>query len=190
MVDASGVNRHFHLIWRCLVLVVPINDHMVSGTPGTSRKERRMDICKKADFMTLATIAQDGTLVGAVAFIHRELEIPRYLIKSGQNITYKMHWLWEWTLKRDCRCNSCLQPNLIPIREGGGKWVSCFLPMQDITLRRFTDPHTSLGVPGPTSLLAPSFTRCNCFLFFLINAALVITTVAVMFHQMHLKHPT
>ena len=46
-----------------LLLVVPINDHMVSGTPGTSRKERRMDICKKADFMTPATMAQDGTLV-------------------------------------------------------------------------------------------------------------------------------
>ena len=43
---------------------------------------------------------------------------------------------------------------------GGGNWVSCILPMQDITLRRFTDPHTSLGSLILTPLLAPSFTRC------------------------------
>ena len=40
MVDASGFNWHFHLIWRFFLLVVPINDHMVSDTPCTSRKER------------------------------------------------------------------------------------------------------------------------------------------------------
>ena len=30
MVDANGFNRLFHLIWRWLLLVVPIHDHMVS----------------------------------------------------------------------------------------------------------------------------------------------------------------
>ena len=148
MVDASGVNRHFHLIWRCLLLVVPINDHMVSGAPGTSRKERRMDICKKADFMT-----------GAVAFIHKELEIARYPIKSGQNITYKMRWLWKWTLKGDCRCNSCLQPNLIPIREAVGTGYPAFCLSRtspSVDLRTHTHP---LGSQAHI-LLAPSFTRC------------------------------
>ena len=37
--------------------------------------------------------------------------------------------------------------------QGGGYLVSCMLPTQNITLRRFTDPHTSLGVPGPHTLV-------------------------------------
>ena len=50
--------------------------------------------------------------------------------------------------------------------QGGGYLVSCILPMQNITLRRFTDPHTSLGVPGPHTLVDSQL------------------------HQMHLMHPT
>ena len=50
--------------------------------------------------------------------------------------------------------------------RGCGNWVSSILPMQDITLRRFTDPHTSLGVPGPNTLVGSQL------------------------HKMHLKHPT
>ena len=49
---------------------------------------------------------------------------------------------------------------------GGGNWVPSILPMQDVTLRRFTDPHTSLGVPGPNTLVGSQL------------------------HLMHLKHPT
>ena len=63
MVDASDFNWHLHLIWRCLLLVVPINDHIVSGTPCTSRKERWLDIRKKSESMTPVTMAQDGILV-------------------------------------------------------------------------------------------------------------------------------
>ena len=90
-----------------------------------------MDICKKADFMTPATMAQDGTLVrtltsyvwgglGAVAFIHKEPEIARYPIKSGQKYYFQNALVMEWTLKGDWRCNSGLPPNLIPIREAVG----------------------------------------------------------------------
>ena len=50
--------------------------------------------------------------------------------------------------------------------RGGGDLVSCILPMQDITLRRFTGPHTSLGVPDPNTLVDSQL------------------------HQMHLMHPT
>ena len=50
-------------------------------------------------------------------------------------------------------------------RGAGGDLVSCILPMQDITLRRFTDPHTSLGAPDPNTLVDSQL------------------------HQMHLMHP-
>ena len=40
-----------------------INDHRLSGTPCTPSKECWMDICKKSDLITPATIAQDGILV-------------------------------------------------------------------------------------------------------------------------------
>ena len=36
MVDASGFNWRFHLIWRCLLLVAPIADHLVPIAPYSS----------------------------------------------------------------------------------------------------------------------------------------------------------
>ena len=62
-----------------------------------------MDICKKADFMTPATMAQDGTLVRTLTSDFwvdwallplstrnsRFAKIARYPIKSGQNIITK-----------------------------------------------------------------------------------------------------
>ena len=42
--DASGVNLHLHRIWRRLLLVVPINDHMESCTPCTSSKKRWLNM--------------------------------------------------------------------------------------------------------------------------------------------------
>ena len=86
MADASGFNWRFHLIWRCLLLVVPINDHMVS---------------------------QGG--LGAVAFIHMEPEIVRHPIKSGQKII-TTRLVMGMSFPVGCRCTSYLQHNLISIR--------------------------------------------------------------------------
>ena len=66
MVDARGVNQHLHLIWRHLLLVVPINGHMESGALCTSSKERRLGICKNSDYMTQATLAQVSILVQTI----------------------------------------------------------------------------------------------------------------------------
>ena len=66
-------------------------------------------------------------------------------------------WVEEETLGTSSLCFST---------QGGGDLVSCILPMQDITLRRFTDPHTFVGVPGPNTLGDSQL------------------------HQMHLMHPT
>ena len=66
MVDARGVNQHLHLIWRHLLLVVPINGHMESGALCTSSKERRLGICKNSDYMTQATLAQVSILVSTI----------------------------------------------------------------------------------------------------------------------------
>ena len=64
--DASGVNLHLHLIWRRLLLVVPINDHMEFCTLCTSSKERWLGICKNSDYMTQATLAQVAILVQTI----------------------------------------------------------------------------------------------------------------------------
>ena len=96
MVDASGFNWRFHLIWRCLLLVVPINDHMVS---------------------------QGG--LGAVAFIHMETEIVRHPIKSEQKII-TTRLVMGMSFQVGCRCNPYLQHNLISIPEAVGTVYPAF----------------------------------------------------------------
>ena len=203
MADASGVNWHLHLTWLCLLLVVPINDHMDSCTPCTSDKEHWMDRCKNSDFLTHATLAQAAiwsvhSLANFLRWTGRCCLYPQgsrdYKVSSKVRERYhcKTRWSWDWNLLVDCRCNACLwdysdthpggadglisrEPSTLHelrtsvmctigsavfgVKQetlgtlflcfstlGGGDLVSCILPMQDITFRRFTDPHTSLGV--------------------------------------------
>ena len=67
---------------------------------------------QKSDFRTSATIDLGRHSVsnthyrfkgalGAVAFIHQELEIAKVSNQSGQNI-YKTRWSWEWNVQVDC----------------------------------------------------------------------------------------
>ena len=71
-------------------------------------------------------------------------------------------------------CHSCYDERSIDQKkstqvdahpEGGGSWVSSTLPMQDITLLRFMDPHF-FGVPDPNTLVGSRL------------------------HQLRLMHPT
>ena len=72
-----------------------------------------MDICKNSDFMTPVTLVQDAILARTLTsdfwvdrallpFIHNELEIARYPIKSRQNIITKRVGLgtgtFRWTV--------------------------------------------------------------------------------------------
>ena len=71
----------------------------------------------------------------------------------------KTSWSWDWNLLVACRCIACLRNSSDTHHGGtdgltysthchpccstrsGGDLVSCILSMQDITLRRTTDPH-------------------------------------------------
>jgi len=105
------------------------NDHMALGTPCTSRKKRWLDMQAIGD-MTPATMAQDRILVrnltsdfrvdwALLPFSTRNLSLQG-IQYSQANYYYKTRWSWEWTHQMDCRCNSCPQHRLMPIREAVG----------------------------------------------------------------------
>ena len=146
---------------------------MLSGTSCTPSKECWMDICKKSAHTTPATIAQDGILVRTLTsdfwvdwallpLFRRSLRLQG--IQSSQGTILLQNAL---VMGKDpsgglsMQYVSCTQFDTHP---GGGNWVSYIL--WDIALHSFTDPHTSLGVPGPNTLVDSQL------------------------HQMHLKHPT
>ena len=130
------------------------NDHMASGTPCTSRKKRWLDIMQAIGVMTPATMAQDCILVrnltsdfrvdwALLPFSTRNLSLQG-IQYSQANYYYKTRWSWEWTLQMDCRCNSCPQHKLMPIREavGAGYPAPCLC-------------RTSPSIHGPSFLWGP-----------------------------------
>ena len=135
-----------------------------------------MDICKKSDFMTPATMAQDGILVRTltsdfwVDWALLPLSTRNSRLQGIQQSQGKI--LLQNVLVMGMDPSGGLSMQFVSSTQsdtqpgGGGNWVSYILPMQDITLHRVTDPHTSLGVPGPNTLVGSQL------------------------HQMHLKHPT
>ena len=134
---------------------------MVSGTPCTSSKERWMDICKKSRtaFWFEHSLAISGWTGRCCPYPQgtRDCKVSN---KVRAKYYYKTCWSWEWTVQVDCRCNSCLQRNLIPTREAVGTGYPTFCLCRtspSIELRTHTHPWGSQVL---TPLLAPSFTRC------------------------------